>query len=269
MHWRLPLPVSPLASDFSEAAPTDPSGPPFTGVDWTSSEHLEERSDVQALLVLGELEVLTELTQCGSDIPFTVDLVRAVHHALFRNVWPEYAGVLRGFRPGEWPYVADIGGIGYGSPPERVEVDLQRMVDEAQRYFSSLDAAQHSLSHAEVRSAALAIGAWLHCAIDRIHPFVNGNGRTSRAMAHYVLCRYGCLPLDWDRGRRSDYYAMFRLYFRESVLGGFTCFMHRLQFLQDVRHVQLAGDVEFVPDTACSPVEARRREREQRRALAS
>lgn len=240
--------------------------PPFTNLDWTTHEFLEERPDVTALLTVGAFDVHAELMLYAAETAFTVGFVLDVHRTMFERVWPDYAGALRGYGPGRWPYAADIGGIGYGSPPERVDADLQRIVWEAQRYPDSLDAVRDTLPRDELRAAALQVGAWLHCEVDRIHPFVNGNGRTSRAMTHYVLARYGFPPLDWDRACRRDYYAAFRLFYREGILDDFVRFVHRVQFLQDTGQVQLLGgtDDEYVDESICSPAEARERERIQR-----
>ena len=37
-------------------------------------------------------------------------------------------------------------------------------------------------------SGAVALGAWALWRINHIHPFVNGNGRTARALCYYIIC---------------------------------------------------------------------------------
>jgi Fic/DOC family len=48
--------------------------------------------------------------------------------------------------------------------------------------------------------------AWAHCDWVRVHPFGNGNGRTSRLIGNAVLVRYGLLPVFRLRPRpEGDY----------------------------------------------------------------
>jgi fido (protein-threonine AMPylation protein) len=53
-----------------------------------------------------------------------------------------------------------------------------------------------------VKLAALVHGEWV-----RIHPFANGNGRTARLLANYVLVRYGFGPALAIRPRPSGEYG--------------------------------------------------------------
>lgn len=41
----------------------------------------------------------------------------------------------------------------------------------------------------------LRTGAWVHAEWVRIHPFVNGNGRTARLWVNWLLMRYGIPPV--------------------------------------------------------------------------
>ena len=59
---------------------------------------------------------------------------------------------------------------------------LIRQLDE-QRAAGTLD-----------RRDVVAVAAWFHARIVRIHPFLDGNGRTSRLCLDYFSFRYG-LPL--------------------------------------------------------------------------
>ena len=52
------------------------------------------------------------------------------------------------------------------------------------------------------------VAAWAHGEWVRIHPFANGNGRTSRLWANYVLVRYGFGPALQIRPRPSDPYGL-------------------------------------------------------------
>ena len=49
-------------------------------------------------------------------------------------------------------------------------------------------------STADVLDAVIETAAWAHAEWVRIHPFANGNGRTARLWANFVLMRYGIPP---------------------------------------------------------------------------
>src|SRR5919201_2402442 len=58
--------------------------------------------------------------------------------------------------------------------------------------------------------------AWIHVASAAIHPFKDGNGRTSRVLASLAMYRGGfrrpefCSLEEWWGRHRADYYAAFR-----------------------------------------------------------
>lgn len=48
--------------------------------------------------------------------------------------------------------------------------------------------------------------AWTHAEFVRIHPFIDGNGRTSRLLMNYQLMAAGFLPVSIAKENRLDYY---------------------------------------------------------------
>lgn len=50
------------------------------------------------------------------------------------------------------------------------------------------------------------ISAWIHAEFVRIHPFIDGNGRTVRLLLNYSLIRYGFLPINIEAKEKSIYY---------------------------------------------------------------
>ncbi len=50
------------------------------------------------------------------------------------------------------------------------------------------------------------LAAWTHAEFVRIHPFQDGNGRTSRLIMNYQLMSYGFLPISIAKENRLDYY---------------------------------------------------------------
>jgi len=56
-------------------------------------------------------------------------------------------------------------------------------------------------------AAVIDLGAWAHAEWVRIHPFVNGNGRTARIWANFVFMRYGVPPVVRLRPRPDGGYG--------------------------------------------------------------
>jgi hypothetical protein len=56
-------------------------------------------------------------------------------------------------------------------------------------------------------AAVIDLSAWAHAEWVRIHPFVNGNGRTARIWANYVFMRYGVPPVVRLRPRPDGGYG--------------------------------------------------------------
>jgi Fic family protein len=138
----------------------------------------EERVDVTATEVLGNIDAMTSAVRSiipGE--PITLDQLLAFHRRLLTGTRLEaHAGSIRAEQ--NW-----IGGSSYNPcsaafvppPPELVRdllEDLCRFCND-----DSLPAiAQAAIAHAQ---------------FETIHPFVDGNGRTGRALVHFVLRRRG------------------------------------------------------------------------------
>jgi Fic family protein len=138
-------------------------------------------SDATAEAVLANIEAMVraiELADRGG--PLTTEDLCDVHAALTRrDLDPRYSGRVRTEQ--NW-----IGGSSYNPcraafvppPPEEVP----RLVDELMAFVSG-DA------YSPLVQAAVA-----HAQFETIHPFVDGNGRTGRALVHVVLRRRGLAP---------------------------------------------------------------------------
>lgn len=50
------------------------------------------------------------------------------------------------------------------------------------------------------------LAAWTHAGFVRIHPFIDGNGRTSRLLMNYQLMKQGFLPVSIAKENRLEYY---------------------------------------------------------------
>jgi Fic family protein len=111
------------------------------------------------------------------------------------------------------PKLTGIGvkiGAHRGTLSKDVAVETQRFIEIAQTLLTALDERfpadeLDALEADGLRAVAEAV-AWAHCEWVRIHPFANGNGRTSRLIGNTILVRYGLPPVFRLRPRpRGDY----------------------------------------------------------------
>jgi Fic family protein len=138
-------------------------------------------SDVTAVEVLANIDAMVYgINAVGTGDSVTVDILLEIHRRLlFGTRLKEYGGRFRENQ--NW-----IGGSAYNPcsaafvppPPEYVEGLIADLVAFANE--DSLPA---------VAQAAIA-----HAQFETIHPFVDGNGRTGRALVHLILRRRGVAP---------------------------------------------------------------------------
>lgn len=58
----------------------------------------------------------------------------------------------------------------------------------------------------------ITLAAWTHAEFVRIHPFIDGNGRTSRLIMNYQLMMNGFLPISIAKENRLEYYNVLEEY---------------------------------------------------------
>jgi Fic family protein len=141
----------------------------------------ESSSDVTAAEVLGNIDAMIYgVERVGVGEKITVDLLLEIHRLLLRGTHLDsYAGHVRESQ--NW-----IGGNDYNPcsaayvppPPEHVSELLGDLCA-----FCNTD-----------ELPAVAQAAIAHAQFETIHPFVDGNGRTGRALIHLVLRRRGLTP---------------------------------------------------------------------------
>ncbi len=79
---------------------------------------------------------------------------------------------------------------------------------------------------------AIERSAWTHAEFVRIHPFPDGNGRTSRLIMNYQLMEKGFLPIIIKVEDRLDYYNDLDLY---ATTGNLQPFMKMIETLEEKR----------------------------------
>lgn len=133
-----------------------------------------------------------------SRVPPTADLARRWHRSMVQGIdIPDdaYRGGFRGdAHTALYDYEATVGGL----PTTRasdVNREIRGLISELQDRVSLLDEldAQEDplILSPEFALAVLECAAWLHCEWARVHPFVNGNGRTARMWVLWLCGRYG------------------------------------------------------------------------------
>ena len=138
-------------------------------------------TDVTAVEVLGNIDAMVYgISQVQTGDAITVELLLEIHDRLMAGTrLEEYGGRFRSEQ--NW-----IGGSDYNPcnaafvppPPEYVESLIEDLIG-----FANDD------SLPPVAQAAIA-----HAQFETIHPFVDGNGRTGRALIHLILRRRGLSP---------------------------------------------------------------------------
>ncbi len=76
------------------------------------------------------------------------------------------------------------------------------------------------------------LAAWTHAEFVKIHPFVDGNGRTSRMLMNYQLMSAGFLPVSIAKENRLEYFDALEAY---AVGGDLSPFAEMVSVLEEIR----------------------------------
>ena len=90
----------------------------------------------------------------------------------------------------------------------------------------------------------IALAAWTHAEFVRIHPFPDGNVRTSRLLMNYQLLAQGFAPVSIAKENRLDYYNALEAYAVDGDLAPFTEMVAALEEKQLDRYLAMAGQAE-------------------------
>jgi fido (protein-threonine AMPylation protein) len=95
-----------------------------------------------------------------------------------------------------------------------VSQELSRVFSEASR---SIRSCEEQADDSNYERAAFYVAVWLHARVVQIHPFEDGNGRTSRLLLNVVLIRLGLPPL-LAEFPKQEYNAVLNEFFRTGRL---------------------------------------------------
>lgn len=146
----------------------------------TMREHLEAINHAQAV------DYLLELVKSGE--AFSPRILREWHSLILRGIAPEHAGRFR--------QVPVRISESHHSPPQPWE--LEGLMDD---YFTFFHREEH-------RMHPVLLAAEMHERLVAIHPFIDGNGRTSRLIMNLILLRHGytLVNLKGDPKSRMKYF---------------------------------------------------------------
>lgn len=132
--------------------------------------------------------------------PLSETIVKNIHAILTENII--IGGIYRNQE-------VRISGAGH-TPPAGNE-----MYRQIKDFYSDLDWKKKALNPIEY-------AAWTHAEFVRIHPFIDGNGRTSRLIMNYQLMAAKFLPVSIAKENRLDYYNALEEYAVNKNLVPFT-----------------------------------------------
>ena len=145
----------------------------------TISEHLEALNHREAILYVEEI--------VKQNHPLTECQIKSIHSLILKGILDDQAGVYRtqnvlisGFK-----YVPPD----YSQIPELMVLFIQWLVKEG--------ANLHPVARAAI----------IHSEFVKIHPFVDGNGRTARLLLNFELMKNGYPPIVIEKEHRLAYYS--------------------------------------------------------------
>lgn len=97
------------------------------------------------------------------------------------------------------------------------------MYIQVKNFYEDLNIKENELNPIE-------LAAWTHAEFVRIHPFIDGNDRTSRLLMNYQLMIHSFLPVSVDKKDRLNYYNALEQY---AVGGNLTPFADLLAALEE------------------------------------
>jgi fido (protein-threonine AMPylation protein) len=182
-------------------------------------------SDAEERRLADQLDLLTQRLYAGEFRAFTpgIALLCAFHGELFRGV-RDHAGRIRNSDFGQETLT-----FGPNRSVHRTEVPrrLQRAFEEASRAISSFDSNQDNTQYEEM---AIRLAVWIHAEVIGIHPFEDGNGRTSRLLMNWMLLRMRLLPVQMHVPKQ-EYRLCLNRYYAEGDIAPLTDLVLRLYLL--------------------------------------
>ncbi|MBN2982166.1 Fic family protein [Cohnella algarum] len=145
----------------------------------TIKEHLEAINHKEAILYVEEL--------VRSNEPFSEWQIKSIHGLILKGIMDDQAGVYR-------KQNVLISGAKH-IPPDFSHVPF--LMEQLAHWMVSQSKSLHAIERA----------ARLHSEFVKIHPFVDGNGRTARLLLNFELMKNGYPPIVIEKENRLEYYS--------------------------------------------------------------
>lgn len=140
------------------------------------------------------------------DKPLDENIVKDIHSILMENIL--------------------VGGI-YRNVEVRITGAKHKPPVPSEMYYQIKEFFSNINSKSDLNPIELA--AWTHAEFVKIHPFVDGNGRTSRLIMNYQLMKHDFLPISVNKEDKLDYFNFLEEYVVNGNLVPFADFIADLE----------------------------------------
>lgn len=130
---------------------------------------------------------------------FSEEIIKDIHEILLKNIFQ--GGIYRNAN-------VRISGASFIPPNfENVRQEMKYFIEDYNKYKNEFN--------------PIKLSAWVHAEFVRIHPFADGNGRTSRLLMNYCLMNNNFKPISINPENRAEYYESLDFYGKNKDLQKF------------------------------------------------
>jgi len=173
-------------------------------------DHVRTYTEAEEERLARQLRAVVEDCHAGTLWPVSLDGLRDMHRRLFDGV-RGHAGLCRARAFGDEH-------LTFG--PNR-SIHRDRVIEELEHLFEMLDRSVRSFEAnpeaPDYERSAVHVAVWAHAEVVRIHPFLDGNGRSSRLLMNAVLVGLGLPPIAVE-AVKQEYNEALNHYFRTKDL---------------------------------------------------
>lgn len=155
----------------------------------------------------------------GKGMPLDERIIKDIHAMLMENIL--VGGVYRDVQ-------VYISGARHMPPPPSL------MYQQVKNFYADLQWKGKELNQIEM-------AAWTHAEFVKIHPFPDGNGRTSRLIMNYQLMSEGFPAISVAKEDRLEYFKALDVYAVEGSLQPFTDLVAGLVDRQMEKYIEISG----------------------------
>lgn len=155
----------------------------------------------------------------AKELPLNERIIKDIHAILMENIF--VGGIYRN---------VDV----YISGAQHTPPSPNEMYSQVKDFYADLTWKGRELNQIE-------LAAWTHAEFVRIHPFPDGNGRTSRLLMNYQLMANGFPAISIAKENRLEYFNALEAYAVEGNLAPFAEMVANLTVHQLDCYLEMAG----------------------------